>query len=96
MDDILAILRTHIGDFKALGVHKLGVFGSTVTGEADPRSDLDILVTFHPDRKSFDSYMDLKFLLEELFPDRRIDLVLENALKPALRPYVERSIRYVA
>ena len=77
-------------------MRKLGVFGSTVSGEAGPQSDLDILVAFLPQRKSFDNYMDLEFLLEELFPNRRIDLVLENALKPAIRPYIERSVLYVA
>ena len=96
IEAILAILRAHMSDFEALGVRRLGVFGSTVTGEAGPQSDLDILVAFHPGRKSFDSYMDLKFLLEDIFPARRIDLVLENALKPAIRPYIEASVRYVA
>ena len=96
IDSVLATLRTHMSDFEALGVRKLGVFGSTVSGEAGPHSDLDVLVVFDPDRKSFNSYMDLKFQLEELFPHKRIDLVLENALKPAIRPYVERSVRYVA
>ena len=77
-------------------MRKLGVFGSTVSGEAGPQSDLDILVAFLPQRKSFDNYMDLEFLLEELFPNRRIDLVLENALKPAICLYVELYVLYVA
>ena len=40
--------------------------------------------------------MELRFLLEDLFPGRRIDMVLENTLKPAIRPYVDASVRYVA
>ena len=99
MDDIenvLSTLRTHIHDFEELGVRKLGVFGSTVRGTAGPQSDLDILVSFDAERKSFDGYMELKFLLEDLFPGRRIDLVLESTLKPAIRPYVDASVRYVA
>lgn len=77
-------------------MRKLGVFGSTVDGTAGPQSDLDILVSFHVERESFDACMELKFLLEDLFPGRRIDLLLENVLKPAIRPYVEASVRYVA
>ena len=96
VESVLATLRTHLSDFWALGVRRLGVFGSTVSGGGGPESDLDILVSFHPERKSFDAYMDLKFLLEDLFPGRRIDLVLENTLKPTIRPYVEASVRYVA
>ncbi len=96
LESILATLGTYVSDFEALGVRRLGVFGSTVSGEVGPESDLDILVSFYPGRKSFDAYMDLKFLLEELFPGRRIDLVLENTLKPSIRPYVEANVRYVA
>ena len=96
VESVFAALRSRLSDIRALGVQMLGVFGSTVSGEGGPESDLDILVSFHPGRKSFDAYMDLKFLLEDLFPGRRIDLVLENTLKPAARPYVEASVRYVA
>jgi hypothetical protein len=49
-------------------------------------SDLDFLVEF--EKKSFDAYfdayMDLKAFLEKLF-GCRVDLVLENAIKPRLR-----------
>ena len=96
IDLVIAKLRDNMPAFRELGVRRVGVFGSIVTGEAGPSSDIDILVSFDPHRKTFDNYMDLKFQLEQLFPERRIDLVLENVLKPALRPYVERNVRYVA
>lgn len=93
---VLATLQEHMGEFHDLGVRRLGVFGSVVQGEASPESDIDILVEFDPGRKSFDNDMDLKFRIEELFSGRRVDLVLEHVLKPAIRPYVERTVRYVA
>jgi hypothetical protein len=43
---------------------------------------LDFVVEF--ERKSFDAYMDLKFLLEDLF-GCSVDLVLKEAIKPRLR-----------
>jgi len=36
------------------------------------------------EKRSFDSYMDLKLFLEELF-DRPVDLVLADGIKPMLR-----------
>lgn len=51
---------------------------------------------FEAGHKSFDNLMDLRFRLEELFPGQRIDLVLQNALKPMIRASVESSVRYVA
>ena len=94
--EVLGVLRDHMAEFRALGVRRIGVFGSVASGMAGEHSDLDILVEFEPEQKSFDNYMDLKFRLEELFAPRRVDLVPEHVLKPALRPYVERTVRYVA
>jgi uncharacterized protein len=63
-------------------VRSLSLFGSSLRGEETPQSDLDFIVEF--ERKSFDSYMDLKFFLEKLF-GRPVDLVLADGIKPRLR-----------
>ena len=67
---------------KGFGVRSLSLFGSCARGEQTPESDLDFVVEF--ERKSFDAYMDLKFLLEDLF-GRPVDLVLSDGIKPRLR-----------
>jgi predicted nucleotidyltransferase len=38
--------------------------------------------------------MGLKFRLEEIL-GRDVDLVLKDALKPRLRPIIEKQVRYV-
>ena len=43
---------------------------------------------------TFDHYMDLKFFLEDRL-GTRVDLVLEDTLKPLLRKHVERELIYV-
>ena len=92
--EILEILRSHRDELrKQFGVKSLAVFGSVVRGEAGPDSDVDILVEFEG-RATFDRYMGLKFFLENLL-GRRVDLVTRKALKPRLRPYVEREAIYV-
>lgn len=78
----------------AWGVRRIGVFGSFVRGEEREESDIDILIEFEEGRRSFDTYMDLKFFLEDLF-GRRVDLVDRDTIKPALEPYILRSVRYV-
>lgn len=92
--DILSILTVRAEDYaRRFGVRRLGVFGSFARGEAGPDSDIDVLVEL--ETPSFDSYMDLMFELEDLF-GRRVDLVLVEALKPALRDRVLSEVRYVA
>jgi len=70
---------------RALGVRRLALFGSAARGESSGASDLDFVVEF--ERKSFDSYMGLKELLEEIFACE-IDLVLADSIKPRLRPII--------
>ena len=44
---------------------------------------------------TFDRFMDLKMLLEDIL-GRRVDLVTEAALRPELRPQIEREAVRVA
>jgi len=93
-DEVLAILQAHREDLRRLGVRSLSLFGSTARDEARPDSDIDLLVEF-ADPATFDAFMDLKFYLEDLL-GRRIDLVTSKALKPRIRPSVEREAILVA
>ncbi len=80
-----------MGDIQKYRVTKIGLFGSFITNKQHKRSDLDFLVQFK--KPTFDDYMDLKFLLERLF-HKKVDLVIENDLKPAVR-YVKEEAIYV-
>jgi hypothetical protein len=90
-ETILRTLEEHLSELQRLGVQRLGLFGSYLHGRPRAGSDVDLLVRF--DRPSFDSYMDTKFLLEDLL-GREVDLVTEQALKPAVR-HVRDQAAYV-
>ncbi|NBB91064.1 MAG: hypothetical protein GVY23_07645 [Spirochaetes bacterium] len=62
----------------------------------DESSDLDILLKLADRYKSFDTLMDIKFLLEDLFPETKVDLVLEDALKPTIPERILSEARDVA
>ena len=74
-DEIAALCRR-------LGVRKLDVFGSAVTGEFNPKtSDIDFVV----DLGEYDDtvgarYMDLAVALEELL-ERPVDLITEPSIR---------------
>jgi predicted nucleotidyltransferase len=88
---ILSVVRSHRGELRGLGVRRLGLFGSAARGEATEGSDLDFLVEL--ERKTFDAYMDVKELLEALF-QRRVDLVISEAIKPQLRQCILQETIY--
>jgi uncharacterized protein len=71
------------------GVTRLSLFGSAARDEAGPRSDVDILVDFDGPATS-KRYFGVQFYLEDLL-GCPVDLVTEKALRPELRPYIERE-----
>lgn len=93
-EQVERLLTEHRQDLAQFGVKSLALFGSVVRGEDRPDSDVDILVEFEG-VATFDRYMGLRFFLEDLL-GVPVDLVTRKALKPRLRPYVEREAQYVA
>lgn len=76
------------------GVRHLSLFGSTVRDEARENSDIDVLVQFDGPATS-DRYFGLQFYLEDLL-GCPIDLVTDKALRPELRPHIEKEAIRVA
>jgi predicted nucleotidyltransferase len=94
-EEAISTLRSFLPALKRdFGVRRICLFGSTVRDEARPNSDLDLLVDFEVG-PTFDSFMGLKFFLEDHL-GQRVDLVTPDALKPRLRPVVEREAVDVA
>ena len=77
------------------GVRKIGVFGSFARDEATLHSDVDVLVEFEPDQKTFDNFMNLSFFLEDILL-RRVEVVTTSSLSPHVGPRILASVEYVA
>ena len=68
------------------GAFNIRVFGSVARGEADAKSDIDLLVDLEPGRSLFDLgglLMDLQDLL-----GRNVDVVTERGLRERIRERV--------
>lgn len=91
--DILNLLDRNGSRLKALGVRRIGLFGSFVRGEQHPDSDIDLLVEFEPGGKTFDTFMELSFFLEEIL-QHRIELVTAESLSPYLGPHILKEVVY--
>lgn len=80
-------IRAVESEIRALGVERLALFGSVLRGDADPGSDVDLLVTFRSGEKSFDRFVALSELLEKEL-GKSVDLVTVEALSPYIGPRI--------
>ena len=71
------------------GVLRLALFGSTARDKTEIGSDVDILVAFDGPATS-KRYFGVQFYLEDLL-GCPVDLVTEKALRPELRPHIEKE-----
>ena len=86
----LELLRRSKPELQArFGVTRLALFGSTARDTATGASDIDVLVDFDGPATS-KRYFGVQFYLEDLLGSS-VDLVTEKALRPELRPYIERE-----
>jgi len=90
----LSLIEEHQDRIKALGVKKLGLFGSFVREEQGVESDIDLLVEFEQSKKTFDNFIQLSFFLEDLF-QRRVELVTPESLSPYIGPHIMNEVEYV-
>jgi predicted nucleotidyltransferase len=93
--ELFGALRTHEARLKYYGVKRCGVFGSFARGMQTDQSDVDILVEFEPDKKSFDNFMHLAIFLEETL-GRRVELVTPESLSPYIGPHILREVEYAS
>ena len=93
-DEVLAQLARNKPTLVArYGVDRLALFGSTARDAARADSDIDILVSFDGPATS-ERYFGVQFFLEDLL-GRPVDLVTDKALRPELRPFIEREAVHV-
>ena len=84
----------HAAEIKELayryGVTSVGIFGSTVRGEAHPDSDVDVLIEWPIPHTLFDR-MDLAEKIETLL-GRPVDVVLASRLHWTIREQVLQEV----
>jgi len=92
--ETLDLLSQHKDEMRRrFGVRSLALFGSRARDQAKAGSDIDVLVEFDGPATSA-RYFGLQFFLEDLL-GAPVDLVTEKALRPQLRPFIERDAIHV-
>jgi len=92
--NILSTIKKNQNKIESFGVKKLGLFGSFVREEQNLESDIDLLVEFEQGKKTFDNFIHLSFLLENLL-GHHIELVTSESLSPYIKPHIMKEVEYV-
>ncbi len=91
---ILHTIEEHKKSLREFGISRIGVFGSQYTGAATEKSDIDLLVDFIPNQKTYRNFLGSSEVLESLFT-RPVDIVTADGLSPLIKPHIEKNIHYV-
>ncbi len=83
MESLEKLKRIILPILKNRGVKRASIFGSYVRGQADPESDIDILVELDDDVDLFD-FIGLKQEIEDTI-EKKVDLVEFSTIKPAFK-----------
>jgi hypothetical protein len=89
---ILAFLQSQREILRAMGVQRLGLFGSYARNAQSATSDVDLLLVMEP--FTWESWMDVWNYLEDSL-GLPVDLIPEKDLRDELRPQVLREALYV-
>jgi uncharacterized protein len=96
-NDVLEIIARHRGQLATeFGIRSLAVFGSVVRGEATSASDVDLLVEFDGRPVGLFHLSRTQHYLESILGVPRVDLVLRDGIKPALRENILREAIHAA
>jgi len=92
---IIDILKSQKPKLSKFGVNNIGLFGSYLTNEQSDKSDIDLLIDFDPQKESFDNYMAVYDILENIFGNNRIEVVTRNGLSPHIGPKILKDVMYI-
>lgn len=85
--EAIALLRSHLDDFRRFSVKSIALFGSVARDEARENSDVDVLVDF-TETPRWSTFLDLQEYLEGLL-GRHVDLVARGAVPERKRARLE-------
>lgn len=92
--DVYTLLKENKSQLQQFGVIKLGLFGSFITNNQSKSSDIDLLVEFAKNKKTFRNFINTAYFTEKLL-GRSVDLVTPESLSPHIGPHIMREIQYV-
>ena len=93
-NEIFQRLRAHAAEMRALGVLRLGLFGSFLNQHQRADSDVDLVVELSDEARTFDRFLALADRLEGIL-ERRVDLLTPESLDSPLGRLIHTGVENV-
>lgn len=94
-EDIIDTLKSHKSELSKFGVQTIGLFGSYIRNEQSMKSDIDLLIDFEPDKETFDNYMTVYDIFENIFKNQKVEVVTKKGLSKYIGPKILKEVVYV-
>ena len=78
---------------KNFSVSELALFGSYARDEQTLESDIDVLIELN--EATYKNLCNTAYALYDLFPDKKVEVVSRDAIKPKYFDYVKPDLMYV-
>ena len=94
-NDITSIILENKVQIQEFGAKSIGLFGSFASDNQNDKSDIDLIVEFEKDKKTFNNFINLTFFLEDLFK-RKVELVTPESISKYIKPHILKTTEYVS
>jgi predicted nucleotidyltransferase len=92
---LIQVLQANADVIRSFGVEKLAVFGSFRHDKATEKSDVDFLVDFLPNKKTYDNLFYLyEFLIQKT--GRKVEVLTRQGLSKYIGPHILKDLEDVA
>lgn len=88
-------MNANSAKIKSYGLESLSLFGSFAKGMPDAESDIDLLINFDPEQKSYDNFMEPSFFLEDLL-GRKVEIIRPQSLNKYIGSHILNHAENVA
>lgn len=93
-EDIIKLIKENRGKIRSYGIKKIGLFGSFARNESREGSDVDLLIEFNKDKKTYHNFINFAYFIESLLK-RKVELVTPESVSPYIAPYIQKEVEYV-
>jgi predicted nucleotidyltransferase len=93
--DITSLILDNKTQIQKFGARSIGLFGSFVSNSQNDNSDIDLIVEFEKEKKTYNNYINLTYFLEDLF-NRKVELITPESISKYIKPHILNSTEYVS